>query len=337
MTDFSVLAELAATVLEKPWIGALFEEQYPQEWTTVQALAQAPFMKLKPFETAPGKADAQVGFCLSTHHSKWCHAGNRSGKTVIGLYEDLCDVLHLHPITKAAHNRFRNTPDAVTIWVVSDTEDTTVNIMARTLVQALLGTDTNGFLWNMVRDECAYTEQSGFKDHYVGFTNGSSIYFKHSSQDRKVFQGAAVHKVHHDEPQPKDIYSECRARLIDYDGYFIGTMTPIFDKVKGIPWVRQLWLNRSNDHHEWHSWSLLDNPHLAPEAKERLLQEWSDEEIEARVYGAFIPIGLSMAFDNKLLRTLRDDLYPPHKGRLELTEGQHLRFLPVGAHAVPAS
>jgi phage terminase large subunit-like protein len=336
------IATLAAQLAEKPWAAAAAEEAYPTEYAQVVALAAAPFFRWQPFGLLhgtrygayTGKLPCQAGLLESRHQNKWGIAGNRAGKTVCGLMEDTGDALGLSVLTKmsSAWGRGRRPgliPPTHT-WVVTDTEETAINIVEWTLVEQVLGEDQNGFLWNYVADTSKWTRESGFAKHLIQFTNKSTITFKFSTQKRKTFQGARLHKVHFDEVQPQDIYSECLARLADLDGYFLGTMTPIYDDTagRGIPWIyEELYLQRESKNVQFHQWSLLDNPHIPDAAKERLQAHWNADEIEARVHGAFTPIGVKLAFPNSLIRDCREQCFSPHLGQLAFDEDGRVQFI----------
>jgi len=304
MTELSKIGAFAVQLRNKPWLSDIMAEKQPQVFEQVLRFAQTPFFSWKPFP-------AQEKFLNDPSRNKWTSAGNRAGKTLCGLIEDVADCLQLDPVTKGLRDRYAHPPK---IWIVSDTEDTAVGIVERTLVEGVFGTDESGMLWNYIDSSCKYTAKSGFSQHYIRFTNGASIDIKFSTQDRKVFQGQALDKIHFDEVQPKDIYGECTARLVDRNGYFLGTMTPIFDKRKGVPWIwEDLYLMREEKGIVFHEWSMLDNPHLSQEAKERMMREWDEDELEARIYGRFTPIGVTLAWSPRLMQRIKEDILLPRE------------------------
>lgn len=88
---------------------------------------------------------------------------------------------------------------------------------------------------------------------------------------------------------PKDIYLECRMRVLDKSGDIFGTMTPL----KGLTWVYDLiYLNSQNDpdidvvQMEW-----ADNPYLDPKEIEKMTQILSSEELDSRRFGRFVGMG----------------------------------------------
>lgn len=340
MSDFGNLVQVALEVERKPFLKDVFEELEPKAYASVMSLLASPFFQFQPFGYYKGthyggyegEGACQVGFLRSMERNKWATAGNRAGKTVLGMMEDVADALMIDVITKApysdlpkASRRFSSGPTS--IWVVSDTEETAIQNPEKVIYEDVLGEDESGPMWNMVKDGCQYTAKNGWAGHLLEFTNDSWIRFKFSTQKRKTFQGIKLHKVHMDEVQPKDIYSECTARLADLNGYMTGTMTPLEDR--GVPWIyEELYLPRDKKGIDFHQWSMLDNPHLASEGRDRLMRQWDEDEIEARVYGSWVPIGHKLAFDNKLIRGLREWIKAPEIGSIYMDERGRVEFLP---------
>ena len=325
MSDlFQNLTDLATLLQENPNLHNIFAEEKPKEYEMVLKMASSPFFRWMPFGESEGSGTCQHGFLKSKARNKWAITGNRCGKTESGLVEDIADCLLIDPITRSRSFKYTK---PIRIWAVSDTEETSVNVLERIIVDRLLGTDESGFMWNFVSDSSKYTARSGWANHQLEFTNTSFIQFKFSTQKRNTFQGTSLHKVHFDEVQPKDIYGECQARLADTNGYFIGTMTPIYDKSKGIPWIYEdLYLRRDDKDLEFHTWSLLDNPYVEEAAKKRMMREWDEDEIEARVYGAFVPMGVKLALPNTVMREIRSQLKSHISGSLELMESGEVLF-----------
>ncbi|MEW6750807.1 MAG: hypothetical protein AB1505_07495 [Candidatus Latescibacterota bacterium] len=327
---FQTLAGLPLELQAKPWAAPLIDARHPEALDAIARLVVTPFRRFVPYRKVgsrvcgpyTGLLPCQVGAVLSPSRNKWCVAGNRAGKTVLGLAEDLADRLGLSALTKQPGHRPGLAP-AVDLWVVSDTQETSINICQRTLVEELLGRDTAGFLWNMVDDDCQYSDRSGFSGHVLSFTNRSRITFEFSTRKRNTFQGVPLHKVHHDEVQPRDIWGECMARLVDRRACFLGNMTPIYDDNAGkvIAWIYEvLCLRQAEKRVEFHQWSMLDNPHLPETAKRERMAHCTEDEVEARICGAFVPMGVKLAFPAPLLRALRAHCLPPARSSLALGE-----------------
>ena len=320
-SELKPIAELAYQLAHKPHLYEVFETTHPSAFHNIKGLLNSPFYRWQPFGDREGLGTAQYGFLRDTSRNKWATAGNRAGKTVAGLMENVGDCLQIDSVSKHWDTKFEEPPR---IWIVSDTEETAVNVIERTIVDQVLGKDETGFLWNFIDDQCQYTDKNGWSDHQIRFTNGAWIQVKFSTQKRNTFQGVRLDKIHHDEVQPRDVYGECVARLADTNGYFIGTMTPIYDEMagKGIPWIYEdLYLVRDSKNISFHQWSMLDNPYIPQEAKDRLMGQWDEDEVDARVYGMFVPIGVKLAFPTKLIRSFKPDIVEPdHKSQLMYDE-----------------
>ena len=75
------------------------------------------------------------------------------------------------------------------------------------------------------------------------FGGTSKIAFKSCEAGREKFQGTSLDFVWFDEEPPKEIYEECRMRILDREGDIFGTMTPL----KGLTWVYdEIYLNSKN-------------------------------------------------------------------------------------------
>ena len=300
-----------------PSLGSALEAQYPQEYRNALRLASVPALMYQPFATTSDPEGAQVGFLSSRARNKWAITGNRCGKTLTALIENWYDCMLLDPITGGPSRKFF---EPIGMWVVTDTEETSIDIIERTFAEQCLGLDEGGMGWQLVDDKVSYSRKGGFSDHMVRFYNGSWIRFKFSTQKRRTFQGEALNKAHLDEEQPPDIYSEVRTRLIDQHGYFIGTMTPIYEKSKGVSWVYEdLYIQKEAKNLEFHHWTLWDNPYITAEAKKELMSEWQEDEIEARVYGMFVPMGVKLAFSGDLIRKQELTCETPEEATLGLT------------------
>jgi hypothetical protein len=88
-----------------------------------------------------------------------------------------------------------------------------------------------------------------------------------------------------DEEPPKDIYDECRMRVLDRRGDIFGTMTPL----KGLTFIyEEIFLNKNNSPEVWCEFmEWADNPFLDKGEVDLLTQTLSDDVLESRRYGRF--------------------------------------------------
>lgn len=117
------------------------------------------------------------------------------------------------------------------------------------------------------------------------FGGSSVIGFKSCDQGREKFQGTSLDFVWFDEEPPKDIYEECRMRVLDRKGDIFGTMTPL----KGLTFLyNEIYLNRYNDPEVWYEfmeWS--DNPYLDEGEVQELGGRMDERALQSRRYGRF--------------------------------------------------
>lgn len=311
--DFAAVAELAGQMDSNPDLAGKLAEANPKGFEQVMRVAQFPLVRFQPFGYTIDDNPCQIGFCQSLARQRWGTAGNRGGKTILALMEDAADCLNIDVITKKESQNYKG---KISVWVVSDTEDTSVNIVQKTFADDVLGNNQLSFGWEMVKDEVHYSDKGGFRNNWIGFTNGSTIDFKYSSAGRVAFQGTKLHKVHFDEVPPKEIYEECYMRTIDHEGSIIGTCTPIFSRIHGIPWIfKELYVPRVRKKIAFFTWSLFHNPYLPEMAKQDLMEQMEEDEIDARAYGMFTPVGMNLAFGRDTLKDLRTKAKEPdHTG-----------------------
>lgn len=117
-------------------------------------------------------------------------------------------------------------------------------------------------------------------------TNGSTCEFMSYDQDVDKFAGTSRHFVHFDEEPPKAIFTECLARLIDTDGRWWMTMTPLIEfswtaddlyepiKDNKIPFIT---LFEAGTH---------ENVHIKSQAIDNLTFIMDEDEKDARTLGS---------------------------------------------------
>lgn len=144
--------------------------------------------------------------------------GNRSGKSVGGVVEDIWWAAGVHP--------FINTPTpplagrVVAVDFINGVEKILFPIFKKWCPDEYLV----GGNW-----ERSYSK----RERTLHFKNGSFIEFMSYDQDLDKFSGTSRDYTHYDEEPPEDIYLECQMRLLDSDGWSWLTMTP----VEGMTWV----------------------------------------------------------------------------------------------------
>lgn len=130
-------------------------------------------------------------------------------------------------------------------------------------------------------------------DFRVPFSNGSLLTCKSADSGAAKFQGASVDLIWIDEECEAGVYNECYQRTIDCGGKIVLTLTPLTDINSGVrePWVFDLYesFKRGSADIRFGNLSLLDNPFVPQNEKERAIEKWSGHfEERARLYGEFI-------------------------------------------------
>ena len=126
MSNLENIAKVAYELVRNPALHDVFQATHPQVYEDITALIQSPFYRWQPFGERGDPGTAQYSFCRSNAKNKWATAGNRGGKTIAGLMENVADCLQLDIVTKQPSTRYSHPPH---MWVVSDTEETLVNII----------------------------------------------------------------------------------------------------------------------------------------------------------------------------------------------------------------
>jgi phage terminase large subunit-like protein len=161
------------------------------------------------------------------HQERAAIAGNRCGKTIMGVYEATLHLTGLYPHWWEGR-RFDHPVDW---WAASDTTETTRDILQLEFLGPLLEIGTG-----MIPKHALVGDPSrrrGVPDaidtvrvkHVSGGT--SVLGFKAYDQGREKFQGTAKHGINLDEEPASDIYFECLTRLMTTSGLMIATFTPL--------------------------------------------------------------------------------------------------------------
>ena len=219
----------------------------------------------------------QVEFHKSKKRNRWVFGGNRSGKTECGAVECVYMARGNHPYRP-------NRKDTIG-WVVSLSQQVQRDVAQKKILHYLRPDWIEEVVMLSGRKDAPESGVIDFIRVKNAFGGISTIGFKSCDQGREKFQGASLDFVWFDEEPPKDIYLECRMRVLDKKGDLFATMTPL----KGLTFVyNDIYLNRFNDPEVWYSfmeWG--DNPHL-DEAEISAMEGCMDENIlQSRKYGRF--------------------------------------------------
>lgn len=223
--------------------------------------AYKPHPKQKKFHKAQQKRKLFIG-------------GNRSGKTLASIAEDIWWCTETHP--------FRVTPPAPIRGrvVAVDFLEGLGQIILPLFERMCPPSQLKGGSW-----ESAYNKQA----RVLTFDNDSTIEFMSYEQDLEKFAGTSRHFIHFDEEPPKHIFTECGARLIDTGGTWWISMTP----VDGMTWTYESIFEPGQDDPKTFviEVEMLDNPAISKEAAEDYLSTLDPGEREAREKGHYVQLG----------------------------------------------
>jgi phage terminase large subunit-like protein len=202
--------------------------------------------------------------------------GNRSGKTVGGIVEDLWWLLGRHPYIKTPVPPIRGR------IVTTNIADGLNGIIIPEIARWLPVSELRGGSW-----DSAYETQ----DRILHFQNGSFVEFKTYEQDKEKHAGTSRHFVHFDEEPPKHLFTENMARLVDTSGRWWITMTP----VEGMTWTGEEIFEAVNtgkrDDVDVIQVDMTENPYLPVAAREAFLSNLDEDERKARKSGTYVPKG----------------------------------------------
>lgn len=214
----------------------------------------------------------QILFHSSEANGRQLLGGNRSGKTVAGINEDIMWALGKH--------RYLDLPPAPILGriVTVDFKNGAAKIIIPQLKQWLPPSTLINGSW-----EDSYNARLGL----LKLENGSEIEIMSHEQELDKFAGIPRHWVHFDEEPPFDIFKECKARLADYNGRWWMTMTP----VEGMTWTyEEIYEKRFTDLITVVEVDMSDNPHLNEEGRRKLLEGYDDDERMIRGGGHYIAV-----------------------------------------------
>lgn len=219
--------------------------------------------------------EKQVEFHTSFRRGRLYIGGNRSGKTVGGIVEDVWWLLGQHPNIPTPEPPVRGR--IVTVSYTEGVKQIIIPEIAKWLPPSAL---INGS-W-----EDSYNNQ----DRQLTLDNGSTVELMSYDQKLEKFAGTSRHFTHFDEEPPKSIFDECRMRLLDTAGSWWLTMTP----VEGMTWVYdQLYLpgKKGRDNIQVIEIDTSENPYISSVEIETVLEGLDQAERKARKEGKFVQLG----------------------------------------------
>jgi len=231
-----------------------------------QAAVSPTILAYKPHEN-------QEKFHRSTAKEKLYIGGNRSGKTVGGGAEATWWLTGTHPYRKDIPK-----PPVRGRMVGVDLEDGIKKIAIPEVKRWM----PPQYLLNGSWDD-SYDKQS----RTLTLKNGSFLEFMSYEQEVPKFAGTSRHFIWFDEEPPEDIFNECMMRLVDTDGSWWITMTPLIEMSWTKDTIFDPWAEGDTSVFVLQV-DTEENPHIKMEALSRLTRKQSEAERITRTSGAYI-------------------------------------------------
>lgn len=222
--------------------------------------------------------------------------GNRIGKSILGGFETTLIVTGEHPRYKS--------PKSGRAWIVG-LDSTVIEAVEKPCFEALMPKRyiENG-KWNG-------------KFNYWQFKSDGrdwEVWFKSADSGRQKFQGDAIDYAWIDEEILKEgIFTEIEMRLIDRQGIWLMTATPI----EGTRWLKDT-MDRKDVFPTMAG--MRENPYIPLEEIEKIAKELPPDERKVRIDGIYLIFGGRPVFDREALRMLADKAEPYVEGFLRPKE-----------------
>ncbi len=223
-------------------------------------------------------SDKQLMFHKMQQKARLYIGGNRSGKSLGSTIEGIYYVTKTHPYRKMPDEPVRGR--VVAVDFLNGVDKIILPLWKQWLPKKYL---INGS-W-----EQSYSRER----HVLTLNNGSFVEFMSQDQDLDKFAGSSRHFVHFDEECPKSVWLECLARLVDTDGDWWMSQTP----VQGMEWIfDDVYTPAKEGTKEIGvvEASMEDNPTLSKDAIDRFMENLSEEERLIRKNGQYIHLGGSV-------------------------------------------
>jgi phage terminase large subunit-like protein len=226
--------------------------------------------------------DKQVIFHKSNARGRLYIGGNRSGKTVGGVNEDIWWAQGNHP--------YKKTPEPPTYGRV-------VGVDFDNGIEKILKPQFARWLPPSTLVNGSWTDSYNAGLRVLTLSNGSTIEFMSYVQATDKFAGTSRHWIHFDEEPHKSIFTECKFRLVDTGGSWWITMTP----VEGMTWVfDDIYIPGKMDPTggiEVIIVDIVENPYISDAEIENVLSGLDPLEKKARKSGEFVQLG-GLVFKN---------------------------------------
>jgi phage terminase large subunit-like protein len=220
-------------------------------------------------------SDKQKMFHSDPHKDRLYIGGNRSGKSLGSTIESIWWLTHTHPYRKTPEGPIRGR--VVAVDFLNGVDKIILPLYKQWMPKKFL---INGS-W-----EDSYSKER----HVLTLNNGSFVEFMSQDQDLDKFAGSSRHFIHYDEECPKSVFNECNMRLVDTNGDWWMSQTP----VAGMEWILEdIYLPAKEGTKDIGvvEATMDDNPTLSREAIARAMANLTPEEQEIRRNGQYVHLG----------------------------------------------
>lgn len=218
----------------------------------------------------------QVPFHKSLAKGRQFLGGNRTGKTVSGAAEMVMWLTGRHPYRPLPELPIRGRIVSV------DFKQGVEKIVKPEIMRWMPASELRGKSWTSAYDNQTDT---------LWLENGSFVEFMSYEQALEKFAGTSRHCIWFDEEPPKDIFDECKARLIDTGGSWWMSMTP----VNGMTWTYDdIFLPATTGTDPFTEVFVADmtqNKYLGELEVEGYLSGLSDDDKKIRGSGQYVAVG----------------------------------------------
>lgn len=242
-------------------------------------------------------------------------AGNRSGKSVASVVEGVWYLTKTHPYRPNLEGQVRGR--VVCVDFLNGVDKIILPLYKQYMPKDFL-------------IEGSWDKSYSAQQHTLTLKDGSFVEFMSQDQDLDKFAGTSRHFVHFDEECPKVIFDECQMRLLDTNGYWWISETP----VAGMEWIYDdiyspyfEALERGEEPRVGLVQMRTDeNPYLAKEAIERIFGTMDQENKAVRFGGEYLAISGALYKEFKDIthanQTFEEYQFDPRMCRVYLT-GDH--------------
>ena len=219
----------------------------------------------------------QKAFHLCSLRERWAFTGNRFGKTTMSVAECIWHATGVYPGWYPEEGK-----------LPQPTRGRFVCVDFLNGIQKIILPELNKRI--DPRDIEVYSKQ--FRT--FTFKNGSTLELMSYEADLRAFGGTSRHYTTFDEHGSKEIYDECKMRLLDTNGRFWGTLTP----KEGMTWEFRI-AEREFERKDLAIFrgATVDNPLITREVLDDITYGLSPEEKRACLYGEAIAL-VDMVYKN---------------------------------------